>query len=174
MRWLDARQTLWSGFTSFFKVVNWIGYVSLSGMILLTTANVFGRYIFKRPLLGEVDMVELGMAVFGGVAMFLAAIQRHHVSVDVLLVHFSRRTRSLLERIASLVGFVTWALLASLAFLDGLDKLQNGSKSATLFLPQGPFEMILSVMIFLFGLTLLKQAFSPEGSGEKEEGGPPP
>jgi len=172
MRFLSAGRTVLSSAHSLMKVINWIGYVSLSGMILVTTANVFGRYILKKPLLGEYDMVELGMAIFGGVAMFIAAIQRHHVSVDVLLVRFSRHIRAILGSIALLLGFITWALLAYRAFLDGLDKLENGDLTATLRVPQGPFEIILSILIFLFCLTLLVQVFRPEGSEEKEEGGP--
>ena len=167
MRLLSLRQTVLNGIQSFMKVINWIGYVSLSGMVLLTTANVFGRYILKKPLLGEYDMVELGLAIFGGIAMVLAAIQRRHVSVEVLLVRFSRRTQVILGSIASFLGFLTWALLAYLVFLDGLDKLENGSSTATLLVPQGPFEIMLSISIFLFGLTLLIQVFSPEGSEEK-------
>jgi TRAP-type C4-dicarboxylate transport system permease small subunit len=154
------------------KGIHWIGYVSLSGMILVTTANVFGRYILKKPLLGEFDMVELGMAILGGVAMFLATIQRHHVSVDVLIVRFSGRIRVILGSIASFLGFVTWALLAYRAFLDGLDKVENGSSTATLLVPQGPFGIMLSILIFLFCLALLIQGFHAEGSEGKEEGGP--
>jgi TRAP-type C4-dicarboxylate transport system permease small subunit len=172
MKSLSAVRVLQKGVPSVMKVIQWIGYVSLSGMVLITTANVFGRYVLKRPLLGEYDMVELGMAIFGGVAMFLAATERHHVSVDVLLVRFSRPTQVILGRTASFVGFVTWTLLACLAFWDGLDNLRNGNCSATLLVPQGPFEIILSIMIFLFGLTLLIQVFSPGGSEKKEGGGP--
>lgn len=172
MRFLSARRTVLSSAHSLMKVINWIGYVSLSGMVLVTTANVFGRYILKKPLLGEFDMVELGLAIFGGIAMVLAATQRRHVSVEVLLVRFSRRTQVILGSIASFLGFLTWALLAYLVFLDGLDKLENGSSTATLLVPQGPFEIMLSISIFLFGLTLLIQVFSPEGSEEKDEGGP--
>lgn len=172
MRMLSARQTVLSSINCLMKVLNWIGYISLSGMILVTTANVFGRYILKKPLLGEFDMVELGMAIFGGVAMFLAAIQRHHVSVDVLIVRFSGRTRAILGSIASFLGFITWALLAYRSFLDGLDKVENGSSTATLLVPQGPFEITLSILIFLFSLTLLTQVFRPEEPKEKEEASP--
>ncbi len=172
MKGPDAGGTVRIGVTSFLRVVRWIGYVSLSAMILLTTVNVFGRYIIKRPLLGEYDMVELGMAVFGGVAMLIAAIQRHHVSVDVLLVRFSRRLQRALGSIAFLLGFVTWGLIAYLAFADGVDRWENGSCSATLRVPQGPFEIVLSISLFLFCLTLLTQVFKPEGSKKEEEGGP--
>jgi TRAP-type transport system small permease protein len=172
MRLSWAGRIVLRGVNAFLRLVKWIGYVSLAGMILITTVNVFGRYILKKPLLGEYDMVELGMAIFGGVAMLIAAIQRHHVSVDVLLVRFSRRTQVTLGCIASFVGFVTWGLLAYRAFLDGLDSLGNGSRSATLRVPQGPFEIILSISLFLFCLTLLTQVFRPEGSEKEKEGGP--
>jgi TRAP-type C4-dicarboxylate transport system permease small subunit len=160
--------TMLSCVNFFLEGVKWIGYVSLSGMILLTTVNVFGRYILKKPLLGEYDMVELGMAIFGGVAMLMAAIKRHHVSVDVLLVRFSRHTQLTLGRIASFVGFATWGLLAALTFLDGVESLENGSVSATLQIPQGPFEIALSIFLFLFCLTLLIQAFRPEEPKQEE------
>jgi TRAP-type C4-dicarboxylate transport system permease small subunit len=131
-------------------------------MVLVTTANVFGRYILKKPLLGEFDMVELGMAILGGIAMFVAATQRHHVSVDVLIVRFSRHIQILLGSIASFLGFLTLGLLALGVFLDGLDKLENGSSTDTLLVPQGPFAIVLSIGMFLFCLTLLIQVFRPE------------
>ena len=143
----------------FMIIINWIGYISISFIVLVTFINVIGRYILKKPLIGEIDMVELGMVIFGGVAMFITAIERHHVSVDVLLVHFSQNTRKKFNRLASFLGFITWAFLSYRSFIDGIDKLQNSNKTATLLIPQGPFEIVLSILIFLFCLTLLIQIF---------------
>jgi TRAP-type C4-dicarboxylate transport system permease small subunit len=162
MGFLVTKRTIVSSVHSLVKVIRWIGYASLSMMVLVTTANVFGRYILKKPLLGEFDMVELGMAILGGIAMFVAATQRHHVSVDVLIVRFSRHIQILLGSIASFLGFLTLGLLALGVFLDGLDKLENGSSTDTLLVPQGPFAIVLSIGMFLFCLTLLIQVFRPE------------
>lgn len=172
MRFSAVKQSISSNIGFLTKTINWVGYISLTGMVLVTATNVFGRYILNKPLLGEVDMVQLGMALFGGVAMFVAATQRHHVGVDVLLVRFSRRLRARLESVASLLGFITLSVLSVGVFLDGLDTLKNGSITDTLRVPQGPFEIIFSVFIFLFSLTLLVQAFRPEEFEKKDEGGP--
>jgi TRAP-type C4-dicarboxylate transport system permease small subunit len=172
MKGSSTGTALLKGLSFFLKGVKWAGYVSLSGVILLTTINVFGRYILRRPLLGEYDMVELGMAIFGGIGMLIAAMERHHVSVDVLLIRLSRRVQRGMGRFASLLGFVTWCLIAYLAFRDGLERWKNGSCSATLQIPQGPFEILLSVSLFLFSLTLLTQVFRPEGPKKEKEGGP--
>lgn len=170
MGFLVAKRRTLSAVHSFVKVIRWIGYVSLSIMVLVTTTNVFGRYILKKPLLGEYDMVELGMAILGGIAMFVAATQRHHVSVDVLLVRFPRHIQVMLGSIASFLGFVTLGVLAFGVFLDGLDKLENGSSSDTLLIPQGPFAIILSIGLFLFCLTSLIQVFRPEEPKSEREG----
>jgi len=165
-----AKRAILSTIHSFVKVIRWIGYVTLSIMVLVTAINVFGRYILKKPLLGEYDMVELGMAILGGIAMFVAATHRHHVSVDVLLVRFSRRIRVILGSIASFLGFVTLGVLAFGVFLDGLDKVENGSSSDTLLIPHGPFAIILSIGMFLFCLTLLIHVFRPEEPISEGEG----
>jgi TRAP-type transport system small permease protein len=167
----SAGQAVSTGATAFLKCVKFIGYISLSAIIMLTTINVFGRYILRRPLLGEYDMVELSMAVFGGIAMLMATLQRHHVSVDVILVRFRRRTRLIFFSVASFLGFLTWGLLAYRSFLDGLDALENGSSSATLRVPQGPFEIVLSISILLCCVALLTQIFSPGESEQNGEGG---
>lgn len=144
------------------RVINWIGYVSISFIILVTFTNVIGRYILRKPLIGEIDMVELGMAVFGGVAMLMAALDDHHVRVDVLFVHFPHKTRKIFDKGALILGFITWTFLAYRSLLDGLDKLNSGSSTATLLIPQGPFEVILSILIFIFAITLLVQIFRPK------------
>jgi TRAP-type C4-dicarboxylate transport system permease small subunit len=92
--------------------------------------------------------------------------------VDVLLVRFSRRTRLILAIAASFLGFVTWGLLSHRAFLNGLENVENGSHSATLRIPQGPFEIALSISLFLFCLIFLKESFRPEKREENGEGGP--
>ncbi len=152
---------------SLIKVINWIGYISISFIVLVTFTNVIGRYILRKPLIGEIDMVELGMAVFGGVAMFLAALDDHHVKVDVLLIHFPNKARKILDRVALILGFITWTFLAYRTLLDGFDKLNSGSSTATLLIPQGPFEITLSILIFIFALALLVQIFWSKNSDEE-------
>jgi TRAP-type C4-dicarboxylate transport system permease small subunit len=172
MSFLGAKRRILRSIHSLVRVIGYIGFVTLSGMVLITTTNVFGRYILKKPLLGEFDMVELGMAILGGIAMFLAATQHHHVRVDVLTVRFSRPTQVILGRIAALLGFLTLVGLAIGVFLDGLDKVKNGSSTDTLLVPHGPFAIILSIGMFLFCLTSLIQIFRPEESEKDSEGGP--
>ena len=167
MRSLEAKQIILNFVRIVMKVINWIGYLSLTGMVLVTSINVFGRYVLNKPLLGEVDMVQLGMAVFGGVAVFIAATRRHHVGVDVLIVRFPRHIQLMLSSFAALLGFLTIGVLALEVFIDGIGTVENGSTTETLLVRVGPFELIFAVFLFLFCLTMLIQVFRPESFEEK-------
>jgi TRAP-type C4-dicarboxylate transport system permease small subunit len=165
---LSATQKISNIVNSFKKGIFLIGYAMLAICVLLTFTNVIGRYILKKPLLGEVDMVELSMAIFGGIAIFLTATRRSHIAVDVLTVKLSKHAQAVWNRIALLSGFVTWGAVAYLTFIDGLDRLQTGACTATLNVPQGPFTLLLAVGLSLVSLTMLIQLFLPQESIEKK------
>lgn len=163
------KRTITKIFSSLINVITWIGYTALAGAVLATTTNVIGRYILNRPLLGEVDFVEVCMAVFGGIAIFLTTIHRHHVSVDVLVIRFSKRTQMIISRIALLMGFVTWGFLAVLAFIQGIELIDRGDRTDVLYIRHAPFAIILAVGLFMTCITMLKQALHPRASEDKKD-----
>jgi TRAP-type C4-dicarboxylate transport system permease small subunit len=144
-----------------------VGYASLALCVLLTFTNVIGRYILKKPLLGEVDMVQLTMAIFGGIAIFLTVTRRGLISVDVLIVKLSNRAQEVWDRISLLAGFLTWGGLAYLSFLDAIDKMETGDVTATMNIPQWPFAFCLATGLTLVSLTQLIQLFLPKDTIEK-------
>jgi TRAP-type C4-dicarboxylate transport system permease small subunit len=145
-----------------------VGYVSLALCVLLTFTNVIGRYILHKPMLGEVDLVQLTMAIFGGIAIFLTASRRGLINVDVLIVRLSSRAQEVWDRINLLTGFLTWGVLAYLAFMDAVDKMGSGDVTATLNLPEWPFAICLAVGLSLISLTQLIQLFLPKEIAEKK------
>src|SRR5512147_1008737 len=99
------------GFDSLTRVLNWVGYLSLTGLVLLTSADVFGRYFFNSPVLGAVEITELSMAILAGFAMLYTTTQRMHISVDLFFVRFSKRAQIIVDGFGSLLGFVIWGII---------------------------------------------------------------
>ncbi len=58
-----------------------IGVLILVGMALTTVLSVFGRSLFSHPILGDVELVQLGNAVV--VASFLPYTQFHRANIIV-------------------------------------------------------------------------------------------
>lgn len=165
--------TLMKILNSMTKILNWIGYVSLIGIVLITCADVFGRYCLNKPLLGGFELIELSTAVVGSFAMLYTTTQRMHISVDLFFIQFSRRTQVILESFGSLLGFGIWGIMAYQIYLLGIRLLRSGESTILLHIPLSPFQFILALGVALYSLTLLIQGLHTIFLKEsvKEEGG---
>ena len=173
MKMMNLFRAILRSFDSATKVLNWIGYISLSGIVLVTCVDVIGRYCFNKPLLGGLEILELSMAVLGGFAMLYTTTQRGHISVDLFFVRFSRRTQVIIDSFGSLLGFGTWGIIAYQVYLLGIRLLKSGDSTNLLRIPLSPFQFILALGLALYSLTLLIQGLRPLilKESEKKEGG---
>lgn len=173
MKMMNLLQAVLRGFDSVTKVLNWIGYISLTGIVLITCVDVFGRYCLNKPLLGSIEILELSMAILGGFAMLYTTTQRGHISVDLFFIRFSRRIQVIIDSFGSLLGFGTWGLIAYQVYLLGIRLLKSGDSTNMLRIPLSPFQFILALGLSLYSLTLLIQGLRPLilKESEKREGG---
>ena len=154
------------------EVVNWVGYISISAVVLITSVDVAGRYFLNMPIMGGTELLELSMAVFGGVAILYTSTRRGHIAVDLFYVLFPRRLKVVIHSFGHLMGSAVWGIIAYKAFALGKDSLMTGFGSSILNIPIGPFELVLATALGLYSLVLLVQAFRPPAAaGTKHEEG---
>ncbi|MFC2001992.1 TRAP transporter small permease subunit [Chloroflexota bacterium] len=81
-------------------------------LMFLTTANVFGRYLFKSPIEGAFEASEVLMV--GIIFLGIAYVQRlkGHVNVEVFTSWLPQRAQLGLEIFGYLVGFFIMAVIA--------------------------------------------------------------
>ena len=87
-----------------------VGALVLIAVALMTTVSVVGRAFFSHPILGDVELVQLGNAVV--VASFLPYTQyrRANIIVDCFTTGVSERTQGLLD----LAGTALYTLVMAL------------------------------------------------------------
>ena len=61
-----------------------LGGLVLFGLVLLVSTAVFARYVLNQPILGDQELVEIGMALVVMAAMPLTTFQNGHIRVDIL------------------------------------------------------------------------------------------
>lgn len=66
------------------KAVALLGGCVLFLMMLLVSISVFFRYVLNQPILGDQEIVEMGMSLVVMLAMPFAAQQGAHIRVDIL------------------------------------------------------------------------------------------
>ena len=66
------------------KLLGVISAAVLFLMMIITTVDVFGRYVLNKPLPGGFEMTEMALAVLIYAALPLVSIRREHIVIDTL------------------------------------------------------------------------------------------
>jgi TRAP-type C4-dicarboxylate transport system permease small subunit len=134
------------------QTLAWLSAIPVALIVVLTFADVLGRYIFSSPIKGSVEIIEFAMAMVIFTALPLVTRQRGHVTVsliDNLVQGPARRIKMVLcDGISALaLGVLTWRL-----YLQGREDLESGSATIVLGMPHAPLSFVLT---FFSGLTTL-------------------
>jgi len=152
------RAVLW-GFSSSKRALNWSVYILHAGMMLTTFIDVVGRYFFNKPLLGSFELIQMYMAILGGLAICYAATTRAHINVDLFFERFSKRTQVILSVVSSFLGCGIWGLVAYTVYVSGEQLIGSGQYSSTLHIPEPPFIFMFALGLFLYCVVELVYAF---------------
>lgn len=137
-----------------------IGAVVLLAIALMTATSVIGRAFFMHPILGDVELVQLGSAVV--VASFLPYTQyrRANIIVDFFTTGASERTQSRMDAVGLAIYTGVLALVLWRVAVGGIDIYAAGERSMLMELPLWlPYTLMLPglALCVLIGLVQLKR-----------------
>lgn len=126
-----------------------IGGLVLVGMAMLAVVSVIGRAFFNAPILGDVELVQLGTAVC--VALFLPYTQMRggNIIVDVFTQSASPRTQRWLDGLGTFFYTLVMALIAWRVYVGGEQALEYQDSSMLL-----GFPIWITYMLMVPGLAL--------------------
>jgi TRAP-type C4-dicarboxylate transport system permease small subunit len=141
-----------------------IGGVILVAMACMTVISVVGRAFFSHPILGDVELVQLGCAVV--VASFLpyTQLRRANIIVDFFTTGAKARTQRLMDAFGTLLYTLVMVLVCWRVAVGGIDIHAAGESSMLMNLPLWiPYVLMvpglaLCVLIGLFQTQRLLRA----------------
>jgi TRAP-type C4-dicarboxylate transport system permease small subunit len=136
------------------KVMDVVGGVVLSLMMLITVTDVILRFVGK-PITGTYELVFLGGAVVIGCAIPQTSWQGGHVNVDFVLEYLPRMLKKIVVVLTRLLGIAFFFLLGWNLFALGTNLYNKEEVSLTLHVPYYPVAYILGVCAFVECLVLL-------------------
>ena len=161
MRWRDKLIKLPSrteaGLQRVSKVAAIIAAVVLAAMMLLTVADVTGRYFFNSPVKGTWEIIGLLLVCAGTWGLGYCQVQKGHISITVLIERFSRRVQAIIRSVTYLIGLVGFSLLCWRMFLMAIRYLTTMKEyvTETLEIPYPPFMFMLSIGAGIMSLILI-------------------
>ena len=137
------------------RISNWMAgaaSIFLLGLMLITFADVVGRYFFDAPLVYTVEMVELGMGLMIFFGLGLTTLNRGHIAVDLIAGVVPRVTRAWLAGFSALIAVIFFGLITWRLWDRATNFWSDGLATQILFLPVAP---VVFVMAIASGITTL-------------------
>ena len=135
--------------------------VLLFSLMVLTTADVIGRYIFNWPLRGAFEVTELLLLALIFAGLPLASRADEHVTLDFIDMILGERGRLLLRRLVDLACGLLLLGLAWRVFIKAGKIAGYGDTTEVLRLPVGPIVYFMVAMVALAGIVHLIHAIFP-------------
>lgn len=160
-----------------------LGAIALFAMMVITFADIAGRFLLHRPLAGSTDLVQVLLLLTAGCTLPAVTWRGEHLSIGL----FDDARPTALERarraVVALVVALTFAALALLLWRYGGETARNQDVIGYLRLPVAPFVYALSGLCLasaLVALALLPRALgrrtqepAAPAAGELERNGAP-
>lgn len=128
------------------------GAVVLFLVCFLSTYSVIGRWLFSSPVLGDVELVQMGAAISIAAALPYAQMRNAHIIVDFFTLRAPLKVRLYLDVFAALLLAFCAAILAWRSTLGGIETYEYAESTMILawplwwsFLTLGPGFLLLSI-----------------------------
>ena len=139
------------------KVMLYVSTLSIFVLMLLTTVDAGGRYLFNRPITGAYEITTNYLMI---AAVFLAVSFGYHegayIRVTFLADHFPPKVKLVVNYFVQLVSVVYGGLLVVATFQQALRIIGSHTALSSLdFIPLGPAYLIVTVGLFFMSLAML-------------------
>jgi TRAP-type C4-dicarboxylate transport system permease small subunit len=135
-------------------------------MMLLTAADVAGRYLLNKPIPGGFELTEMMLAALIYCGLPLVSKRREHIVIDTFDPLMSKRVKRGLDVAADVVTALTLAGLGVLIFQRALRVAAYGDTTTVLTLPLAPVAWLMGGMNVVTALIHLWLIFVPHAGDD--------
>jgi TRAP-type transport system small permease protein len=149
--------------------LSYVGNGALAIMMLLTTADVIGRYFFNSPVLGAYEITEYLMLIMVFSFLALAQSEKAHINVDIVFNRLPAGLQTFLERFNHIVCLLMMVLVTWMSVQRIAELKKTGEASLLLKIPDYPFAAFLAIGCLVLCIEFFKDVFRPQHSDVERE-----
>ena len=138
------------------KYLSYVAGFVLFAMMLLTTADVAGRYLFNSPIMGVFEVTEFTMVCLVFCSLAYTQSKKAHVAVDILANLMPPKGQRLIDIINYLISFFILVLITWKSIERGFEVMANKESSAILQIPVYPFMFLVALGSAALSIEYLK------------------
>ena len=129
----------------------------LMTMMVVTSVDVIGRYLFNSPLSGAFEMTELMLAALVFIGLPLATYRDEHINVDLLDAIMPEKVIRSQQIVMSWLSALVMVILSYQLWHKALSLQADGSVTNTIEIPLAPFAYLMSVTCLVSAIVMVAQ-----------------
>ena len=138
----------------------------LLALMLLTTADVAGRYFFNAPIDGVFDLTHFAVSIMTFLGLAYCGFRGGHVAIELLYDRLARPVRRVLNRGINLAGCILFAVIAWRTAVQSIDVREFGEASQLMEIPFFPLYWLVAFGAALFAWVMGLRVFVAEPESE--------
>ena len=135
----------------------YVASLALFGMMMVTVADVIGRYFFANPIKGAWELTGFLLICAGPWAMAYCQLKKGHIRVDFIQKRLPEKVQAILTSFACLVGLAAFSVMCwrAIVLTQYYLSITRGDATDTLGIPLFPFALVLAIGAGMLALVLL-------------------
>lgn len=160
----DKFQPAEKGVRNISNILNAIGVGMLLILMLQGAADVIGRYLFNRPIIGTVERGQVLLALMVFLSWGYTQIVKGHVRIEFFIIRFPLRVQLITNLITTLLSLVFFGLIVWQSTILALEYFELGQLVYVIHWPVAPFALfapigalVLCIVLAMEMVQLLQQ-----------------
>ncbi|MDJ0828280.1 MAG: TRAP transporter small permease [Desulfobacterales bacterium] len=112
-------------------------------MMMLTTGDVAGRFLFNKPVQGSFELIEIMLATIVFCAMAYCQSSKGHIAVDIVVKKLSRDSQKRVLLLNYLLTLCILGLIAWKSFENAIMVMHSKDVTMILGIPLYPFMFLV-------------------------------
>jgi len=132
-----------------------VGAVITAAMMFLVTAAVIMRYVFNRPILGDLETITAMLVLLISFSLAYCAVTKTHVSVTALVTRLPYRVQTVINVVNNVLTLAFVTLIAWYSVEQAIVLWNRGTSSIIFNIPLFSFPSVLAFGSAVFALVIL-------------------
>lgn len=137
------------------KFLDYLAGFCLAATMLLIVANIIMRAIWRNPVTGTIDYVNVLSALTIALALAYCAVKNGHIMIDLVVEKWPVRLQAVVDSITSLISMVFWASATWYTVEYGITMMQTGVVMSTVSIPVYSVLYLIALGLLALSVELL-------------------
>lgn len=153
-RLLERVDRLWSPLENF---LNFLSGLMIFGLMVLGMTQIVLRTVWRKPIYGYIDVVEVGMIAFAMFSISYVMREGGHVRMELLVGFLKGRALWIAEVLGVLTALIITAILIPYSWTYFDRAYSFGDSTIDIELPTWPAKLVVPVMLGILLVRLIIQ-----------------